>query len=419
MKNLQIAVFGTVLAVVFAPMGFAQDAAKTARPAKVIEVVTKPVALQVQYPAIVYPSQEVELSFRVSGRVVKLSVRAADKVVEGDVIAQLDTRDFENALKQLESQHDQAEQQHIALMAGARPEDILALEASVNAMQAQLDQATAQVERTQTLQTKGVVAQAELDKDIATARVANANLKTAEEQLAIGNAGGRLEDIAASEAALRGLESQVDQAKDQLEYATLRAPFDGIIAQRLIDNFTNIQAGSEVVLLQQLSTIDMVFDIPGADVLKWTERDPDGITVDVELSGIGTKFTATELVEFSTQADPGTQTYRARVAVKVPDGTRVLPGMAGRVRVTSSEPGVEKPDIPLTALATDAQGKPFVWIVDDKGAVSAQPVTPGSVSGGDVTITEGLAAGVKIVTAGVSRLRAGDVIRPINAVGDE
>lgn len=418
MKNLYAGVLGTVLAALVSSVGIAQDADPLVRPAKVIEVVAKPVALQVQYPAIVYPSQEAELSFRVSGRLVELPARAADRVAKGDVIAELDKRDFENNLEQLKSQRDEANEQIKALRAGARPEDILALEASVNAMQAQLDQVSAQVRRTQTLFDKDIVAQAELDNDIAAARVAEANLKTAEEQLAIGNAGGRDEDIAAAEAALRGLQALVDQASDQLDYATLRAPFDGIIAQRHIDNFTNIQAGTDVVLLQRLSTIDMVFDIPGADVLRWTEANSDNLTIDVELSGVAIKLTATELVEFSTQADPGTQTYRARVAVKVPEGTRVLPGMAGRVRVSSNQTGEHKPEIPMTALATDPQGNTFVWVVDNKGALSANPVTPGTVSGGSVSITDGLEAGVNIVTAGVSRLREGDVIRPIKSVGE-
>ena len=418
MKDLYVGVLAASLAVLVSSVTIAQDAEPLVRPAKVIEVVAKPVALQVQYPAIVYPSKEAELSFRVSGRLIELPVRAADHVAKGDIIAELDKRDFENNLAQLESQRDQANEQIKALRAGARPEDILALEASVNAMQAQLDQASAQVTRTQTLFDKDIVAQAELDNDVAAARVAQANLRTAEEQLAIGNAGGRDEDIAAAEAALRGLQAQVDQASDQLGYATLSAPFDGVIAQRHIDNFTNIQAGANVVLLQQLSTIDMVFDIPGADVLNWTTADPDGLTVDVELSGNATKLTATELVEFSTQADPGTQTYRARVAVKVPEGVQVLPGMAGRVRVSSNQTGKNKPVIPLTALATGPQGNTFVWVVDDKGAVSANPVTAGAVSGGSVSISDGLEAGVNIVTAGVSRLREGDVIRPINSVGE-
>ena len=413
-NTLGVAIFASLIGLSVA----AQDTQTPARPAKVMEVTTKPVTLQVQYPAIVYPSQEAELSFRVSGRVIELLVRAADRVSEGDVIAQLDTRDFENTVEQLKSQKDQADQQLKALRAGARPEDILALEASVNAMQAQLDQAAAQVERTKTLKDRGVVAQAELDQDVATARVAQANLKTSEEQLAIGKAGGRPEDIAASEAALRGLDAQIEQAQDQLGYATLRAPFTGIIAQRHIDNFTNIQAGANVVLLQQLSTVDMVFDVPGADVLKWTEVEDSKITIEVELSGTDTELTATKLVEFSTQADPGTQTYRARVSVEVPKDVRVLPGMAGRVRVINHESGERLPEIPLTALASDPQGEPFVWIVDDKGAVSAQSVTTGSMSGGLVVITDGLKAGDKIVTAGVSRLRAGTVIRPIAAVGE-
>lgn len=409
-----------VVAMLFGPISSAVNAQDTTlpRPAKVLEISVKPVALQVQYPAIVYPSQQVELSFRVSGKVIELPVRAADQVKSGDVIAVLDTRDFKNAVAQLQSQLDQAGESLKELKAGARPEDILGLEASVNAMQAQLDQASAQVERSQKLKERGVVSQAKLDQDIAAVRVATANLQTAQEQLTIGKSGARPEDIASAEAVIRGLDAQMDQANDQLNDATLRAPFDGIIAQRHIDNFTNIKAGTDVVLLQQLTTVDMVFDIPGTDVLKWANFAKDSISITVHLSGIDTPMAATKLVEFSTQADPGTQTYRARVSMDVPKGVEVLPGMAGRVVLLSANTGTNKPQIPLTALASDPQGKAYVWVVDDNNAVSERMVTTGAMSGGTVTIDDGLKAGERIVTAGVNSLRAGAVIRPITKVGE-
>ncbi|MFT7594216.1 MAG: multidrug efflux system membrane fusion protein [Paracoccaceae bacterium] len=397
----------------------ATDTPVAPRPAKVIKVVTGDTGLSRQYPAIVYPSQEAELSFRVSGQVVDLPVRAATGVKKGGVIAELDKRDFKTSVARLESQRDQAQAQLDALVKGARAEEIVALQAGVYAAQAKVDQAREQTLRTRQLFEKEIVAAAQLEKDEATLRVAHAELRTAEEELIIGQSGGREEDIAAAEAVLRGLEVDVQNARDSLNDATLRAPFDGVVARRDIDSFNNIQAGQAIVLLQNLNTIDLVFDVPSSDVLTWSAFDWNQVQVQVELTGSSQPLTAKDLVEFSTQADAGTQTYQARVSVDVPDGVRVLSGMVGRVRVSVQNAEELRPVVPITALATTPDGNPFVWLVDPaSNALTARPVTTGTMSGSKVSIETGLEAGDLVVTAGVSRLSEGLVIRPISKVGN-
>lgn len=395
------------------------DVAAKPRPAKVIVVQEEISGLRRQYPAIVYPSQEAELSFRVSGQVISLPIRAATRLKQGDVIAELDKRDFENTVARLESQRDQAQAQLDALIKGARAEEIVALQAAVYAAQAKVDQAYEQTARTRELFDKEIVAKAQLEKDEATLRVTQAELRTAEEQLTIGESGGREEDVTAAQAVVRGLETDVEKARDNLSDATLRAPFDGVVARRSIDNFTNIQAGEPIILLQKISVINLVFDIPGADVLMWDTLKWDNLDVQVELTGSNLALKANELVEFSTQADSGTQTYQARISVKVPEGAPALAGMVGLVRVESHATDKKMPVIPITALATTPEGAAFVWIVDaTSNAVSARPVTTGKMAADQVTITEGLKAGESIVTAGVSRLSEGLVIRPIASVGN-
>ncbi|PCH70886.1 MAG: hypothetical protein COC12_07810 [Rhodobacteraceae bacterium] len=390
------------------------------RPAKVIEVQAVDAALTRQYPAIVFPSREAELSFRVSGRVVELPIRAATKLKQGEVIAVLDKRDFENTIARLESQRDQSAAQLAALKKGARAEEIVALQAAVYAAQAKVDQARQQVNRTRELFEKEIVAKAQLEKDEASLSVTQAQLRTSEEELVIGQSGGRQEDVDAAEAVLRGLETDITNARNNLADATLRAPFDGVVARRHIDNFTNITAGEDIVLLQNLSTIDLVFDIPGADVIMWSTMDWENLNAAVELTGSNRELTVSELVEFSTQADAGTQTYQARISVEVPSGRTALAGMVGRVRITAPAlESVRKLNIPITALATTPEGNPFVWIVDPaSNALSERKVETGDLSEDKVDIIDGLEAGDIIVTAGVSRLSKGLVIRPITTVGN-
>ena len=396
----------------------AQNTEQPPRPAKVHTVVETSSTLQRTYPAIVLPSAEVELSFRVSGRVMELPIRGAMDVAEGDVIARLDPTDFETQVAQLTSQVAQAEAQLSALRAGARIEEIAALEAAVASAQAQVDQAREQAERTRELNQRGVVAAAQLEADEANLRVAEANLTAQLEQLAIGRAGGRAEDIQAAEAAVDALEAQLNVARNNLDYATLRAPFDAIVARRDIENFTNIQAGQSVALLQVLSVVHLAFDVPGPDVTALSTNGTDVISNKVEFDALPGQIFDAEIVEFSVQADTATQTYRGRVAVTIPQDALVLPGMVGRV--ISSAPGPNNSSqmtIPLTAVASRADGAPFVWVLGEDDTVTERDISLGEPTGDAVTVTEGLVPGDRIVAAGVNQIMDGMAIRPVTQIG--
>lgn len=405
-----------IILALMTPQAFAQSQDDPVRPAKVHTVTAAPSTLERTYPAIVLPSREVQLTFRVSGRVIELPVRAAVSVQEGDVIAKLDPADFETQVAQLESQRDQADAELRALRSGARSEEIIALQAAVEAAQAQVDQALDQVARTRELAERGVVATARLEEDEANLRVAEANLRAQIEQLAIGQSGGRPEEIDAAEAAVRGLEAQLQTARNNLEYATLRAPFAGIIGRRDIDNFTNVQAGQDVALLQALSRVHLAFDVPGPDVTILAASGQDKIDNKVVFDALPGDVFDGEVVEFSVQADSATQTYRGRVAVDIPQGALILPGMVGRV--ISSAPGREQElMVPLTAIASAADGAPFVWVVDENNTVSPRDVTLGDLAGGAVAVTEGLRDGDRVVAAGVTQILEGMQIRPVTRIG--
>lgn len=407
-------VFWSILTVGLCGQAIAQS--EVVRPAKVFTVKASSTDVQRTYPAIVLPSAEVELSFRVSGRVVELPVRGAMQVLEGDLIAALDPRDFETQVAQLESQIDQANAELSALRIGARAEEIIALEAAVASAQAQVDQARDQAERTRELAERGVAASARLEQDEASLRVAEANLQAQMEQLQIGRSGGRPEEIQAAEAAIRGLQAQLQVARNNLDYTTLEAPFEGVIARRDIENFSNVQAGQSVALLQALNIVHLSFDVPGPDVTRLTANGPEAITNKVVFDALPGQIFDSETVEFSVQADAATQTYRGRVAVAIPETAFILPGMVGRV-IASTPGNGQDLTIPITAVAAAADGASFVWVVGENDSVSARPVTLGDLSGGHVIVTEGLETGEMIVSAGVSQIIDGMTIRPITQIG--
>lgn len=397
-----------------AASALAQD--PPARPAKVFTVQESATEIRRSYPAIVLPSQEVDLSFRVGGQVIELPVRGAQDVARGDLIARLDPRDFESQIAQLESQRDQAQAQLQALRTGARAEEILALEAAVDSATARLEQTRDEVERGRQLLQRGVVARAQLDSQEAELRVAEANLRTAEEQLAIGRSGARPEDIAAAQATLRGLEAQLKVARDNLADATLRAPFSGVIARREIENFTNIQPGQSVALLQAIDVVHLAFDVPGPDVTALTRGGVEQILNKVVFDALPGQAFPAEVVEFSLQADAATQTYRGRVAVRVPEGEVILPGMVGQTFISAPGPAPALM-VPLTAVGAVSDASPFVWVVDNN-KVARRPVQLGAAAGTEIAVTDGLSAGEVIIAAGVSRLQDGMAIRPVTRIGE-
>lgn len=414
MRNhgLRAAMFASLAAsVVFGGQVYAQDGP---RPAKVETVAAEAAERSWTFPAIVLPSQEVSLSFRVSGQVTELPIRAAAPIAAGDVIAKLDPRDFEAQVAQLESQRDQSLAQLDALRGGARDEEVRAQEAAVESARAQADLARDDVERTQQLVERGVVSRVNLEQAESQLRVAEASLRAQQEQLAIAQAGGRDEDIASAEAGLRGLEAQLESARDNLADTVLTAPFDGVVARRSIDNFTLIQAGQEIVLLQNIATVHLAFDVPGTDVpdIAQTER----ISAVATFSATEAEFPA-ELVEFSTQAETATQTYRGSVSITAPEGSPILPGMVGRVILRGGKAIDPVISISLSAVGAEPDGAPFVWIVDEAGKVAKQSIETGAINGTRVRVLSGLEAGATIVAAGVSRLQDGMVIRPITQVG--
>lgn len=395
-----------------------EDQSKIIRPVKTVVVGATGPSFQRRYPAVVLPSKQVELSFRVTGQITKLPIRAAMQVKQGDVIAQLDARDFKSEVTRLESQLDQSSAQLSQMKAGARSEDAASLQASIDAAQAQVTAAEQQIKRSRALYRKQIVTRARLEQDQQALDVAIAQLKTAKLELQKGKAGARVEEIAAQEAVIKGFETQLQSAIDALSDATLRAPFSGIIAKRNVDNFANVQAKEAIAMLQKLETLDLTFDVPGPDVTKLAAR-KDTIDAVAKLDSLPGQSFKAKLIEFSTQADPATQTFRARITITPPKDVAILPGMVGQAILTDTKGGSASLAVPLNAVASEPDGKAFVWLVtqpDNK--LVKRPIITGPASGSNMLVTDGLAAGEVLVTAGLSSLKQDMVVRPITKIGE-
>ena len=395
-----------------------QEKAAVIRPVKTITVTASAGAIKKTYPAVVLATQQVELSFRVSGKLEKLPIRNNLKVKKGDIIAELDKRDFKTKINQVQSQINQSTAQLNALKAGARPEDIAALNSAVEGAQAQLNQAQAQFNRTKSLADRQLIPRQELDRDLSALIVARANLNSRKQELNKGRSGGRKEDVSAQLAGVQGLRTQLKSLQDALADATLRAPFDGTISSRKVENFTNVQANSPIATIQAESPeVDLIFSLPAPDILLLAPLQ-DQLTTKVILDSLPEQVFKAERREFSREPDPTTQTYQGRVAIKTPTGIPILPGMTGSLVITGSDGQSGSYSLPLTAITANASGAPFVWVVDAENKVAKREVNIGEASATSVAVSGGVNNGDIVVTAGVSSLQDGMSVKPITAVGE-
>ncbi|HOD49761.1 MAG TPA: efflux RND transporter periplasmic adaptor subunit [Candidatus Hydrogenedentes bacterium] len=376
------------------------------------------------YPGIVEASQEVDLAFRVSGPLVELNATEGNRVEKGATLAQIDPRDYENRLAQTTSSLESAEAELKAMRAGARPEDLREMEAAVASAQSLVTQAEADFNRAERLLAENAVAQRTYDTARTNRDQAKAALQQAQAELEKGRSGARPEDIEATEANIRRMQSQKKEAEDALSDTKLLAPFTGLVAKRFVDNHQTVPAGQPVVKLQNKETVDVVIQIPEHDLPKSPKRAEDV----VDLSNVRVVFDnypgqqfPVALKEFQTQADRDTQTYELRLSVDPPDNVVIAPGMTASVQVVprgeSSEAGVLT--VPSEAVFQTPEGQAAVWVIDPAAKrVNKREVEVGSIRGARVEVTQGLSAGETIAATGVHYLREGMEVREMTGGGD-
>ena len=256
--------------------------------------------------------------------------------------------------------------------------------ARVTAAGAEFDRAKADLERYQRLwETERAVAPSEVDERRSRLEVARTNLATADRELAD---------------------------------TVIRAPFAGVITRRRLETFSNVQAKQPIADLQDLDALEVVINVPARVVRTATEQQ----AAEAIFEGEDARTIPLKLKSFATDADPQTQTYEIVLSLgALPPGINVFPGMS--VTVLPFAGAVDEPgdtvSIPLTAVATDASGATFVWVVDAQSRAERREVRTGAIRGGDITIATGLVAGERIIAAGVSAVRAGMLVRPLSSTG--
>lgn len=261
--------------------------------------------------------------------------------------------------------------------------------------QAQLDQAKAQQRRDQALlanqQTNLGRNQPLLEKGYAT-----------DQQVA-----GERAQIAQTQSTIQADQAMIENAQTQLDFTTLRAPFDGVTGILLTDagNLVNANSSPGIVTLTQMQPISVVFTLPASAipaVQAALERGSVPTTV-YDQSGQN-KLDEGKLLLINNQADPKSGTVQLKA--NFPNAHRQLwPGTFVNVEVTTS---VAKGalTVPTDAIQQNDLGQ-FVYVVGSDQAVSLRPVKIQQRVRGTALLSAGLTVGETVVVQGQYRLRAG------------
>jgi HlyD family secretion protein len=192
---------------------------------------------------------QVELAFRVTGKIAEMKVQEGDRVEAGALLAQLDRVPFENDVAAASADVDQARAQFDKTKRGYRVEEIAQARATVRQRDADLVNARVTLERLQNLVAQGVVTHQQIDDAEARVRQSDAQLAGAKEQLNLMVHGSRVEDIESQKAALASAEARLAKAKTALQDASLLAPSRGIVSVRAREAGAIVQAGQTAYTL--------------------------------------------------------------------------------------------------------------------------------------------------------------------------
>jgi RND family efflux transporter MFP subunit len=404
------------VSVVALAVGCSREAATPAnvvRPVKTMVVAAGEDVRVRSFPGKVEASRRVELAFQVPGLLVKLPVKEGQQVAKGDVIAELRQDEVQARLTALQGQLDQARANLSALRAGERPEERLRREAQLRAADARLANSRAELNRATELLPRRAIARADFDIAEAAYRVAVEEQKAAAQLVQKGTI-GREEDIMAREAEVRGLEGRVVEASIQLADCVLRAPYDGVIARRFVEEGQNVQAKEPIVRFQDVEEIEIQVDVP--EIVMITDiRTADILQLVAELSGApGVQFPV-QIREVAQVADPTTQTFNVRVAMQSPKDVQALPGMTATVTASYRRANVlgDRILVPVSAVLREPDGKSVAWVIGPDQTVSRRTVKIGEATGGEIEVVDGLQPGDRIAVAGVTFLRDGMKVRDL------
>ncbi len=317
------------------------ETAEVVRPVKVVEIAQADNVRQLSYSGAVRARTEMNLGFRVSGKIVERVVNVGDRVKVGDLLARIDPTDYELAVR--------------------------SASANLDAVERQVETVELVRDRAKQLLARKFASQAQFDQAVLSYNQA----------------------VATRDAA----KSALSQAKNQVVYTSLVADRPGIVTSINADVGQVVGAGTPVATVAVEGEKEVQVAVPETEISNFKV----GLPVKVEIwSDAGLSLDGT-VREVAGSADQQSRTFSVRVSL--PNDQRVLLGMTATIEASAGN-GVSFVSVPLSALA-EKDGYPIVWVVDrGTETVRSRPVTLADFTTNGVRVTEGLKVGDLVVAAG-------------------
>ena len=269
--------------------------------------------------------RQVELAFRVPGRIESIAYDEGARVPAGAELARLDPRPLKDALASAAAQIAQADAELARSRNGNRGQDIARAQALVAEQQAMVARAKADYDRRLALLPSGAISQALVTASKGDYEASLARLRAAEDAASLQRAGSRREDVAAASARRQAALAQARSARTNLADAALTAPQAGTVLTRAREPGAIVQGGETVMTL----TIDRPMRVrayiaqgalarisPGMAVLVTADGNPRTYHGTIGFISPTAEFTPKSVQTESLRAD---LVYRLRINVSDPD----------------------------------------------------------------------------------------------------
>ena len=335
---------------------------------------------------------QIDIMPKYAGRVVSVPVQLGDRVTAGQVLLVQDTGDITLSIAQNSADIRQAQASLIETQAS--------YDANLQKAQADYDRTVTNYERYKTLYDRGGISRETLDSTYQTMINAKAALDTLVNQ-AVDGAPASLEGKRAAAAKSASAGEALEKQRSDL---ILRAPRDGVIVYRQVEEGSFVQAAQKVLSLVDTSQVYvdcLVSEQEAAGLVL-------GMTPGIEISSLGQTFSG-KIIFISTAKESGSQSYKVRLSIDDPE-RKLKSGLFARAQILTQLRSAALL-VPKSAILAK-NGRSYVYIIgSDKKAVE-QEVKTGLGNDQFIEILAGLQPGLTVASTNVAKLKTGMVVTP-------
>ncbi len=356
---------------------------------EIAPVVERTVDRQIEIVGTLAADEEVVVSTEVEGQVVELRVDLGSVVRRGEVLARLESRDFELRVAEAE-----AALQQVRARLGMPPDrDRIDPEetAIVRQARAAYEEARLRFHRIQQLRGRGVVSQQEFDQAEANLRIAEARYESAREE------------VRSLLAQLEQLRARVASARRDLEKTVIRSPLSGAVAARHVSLGEFLRRNDRVVTVVKVDPLRLRADIPE----RYAGKIAIGRRVTFSVDALPDETFSGTIVRVSPSARSETRSLTIEVEVRNPRG-ELRPGYFARAQLVV-EPGVRTLLIPARAV-TSSLGVTKVFVLEGDRA-RERMITTGQRVDAEIEVRDGLRPGERVILSNLDRLSDGARVR--------